>query len=321
MANLPNPPEPPRIAKLRSDIVAAIPCLKHQSEAQQELQQLPLNGLLHAYLKWADRFVPAWPREVSFAPSFWEAAVAKSHRGEILAMARRIEEGQDLSRHLSPRLQTSGYELRRVRDQALPEKKRWGRDRDFVLNVLGLHHLHISGGVEEDGNLHGAELAFVEFAQGTAVFVYAGTYAEFHDPELTARLSEAVAQVRARAGTTINEMRLGGPTPHISLMELARVGLSAAAAVDGKLVPHAMIASDGTPVLLSLHLRVIHRALVELEPQIDSPEYAIREFERAGRALPPTVSFRWLFRCTELDLVEETSGILFVIVPALQRRI
>ena len=163
MGNRFNAPEPPRIAQLRSDIVATIPCLKHQSEARQELQQLPLNDLLHAYLKWADRFVPAWPREVSFTPSFWEAAVAKSHRGEILAMARRIEEGQDLSSHLSPRLQTSGYELRRVRDRALPEKKRWGRDRDFVLNVLGLHHMHISGGVEEDGNLHGAELAFVEF--------------------------------------------------------------------------------------------------------------------------------------------------------------
>jgi hypothetical protein len=253
---------------------------------------------------------------VSFAPSFWEANVAKSHGGEILAMARRIEEGQDLSRYLSPLLRMRGYELARVRERAPHQKKRW-RDKDFVLNVLGLHHLHVSRRAEEDGEPHGNELAFVEFAHDTAMFLHAGTHAEFRDPELTARLSEAVAQMRARGGITINGMRSGNPTPHIHLMQLAKVGLSAAAAVDGKLVPHSMIASDGTPVLLSRQLGAIRRALDELEPQIDCPEYARREFERAGRPPPSKVSFRWVFRYTELDFFEETSGILFAIVPAL----
>jgi len=189
---------------MRSDIVAAIPCLpKHRAEAQRELRELPFNDLLHAYLKWAYRFVPPQPREVSFAPSFWEASVAKSHGSEILAMARRTKEGQDLSRYLSPLLLKRGYVPRYVREQAPHQEKRW-RDKDFVLNVLGLHHLHISNGAKEGGKLHGDELAFVQFARGTAAFAYAGTHAEFRDPELTARLSEAVGQMRARAGITIN---------------------------------------------------------------------------------------------------------------------
>jgi hypothetical protein len=165
MGNSFNAPEPSRIATLRSEIVAAIPCIaKHEDEARQELEALRLDDLLHAYLKWAYRFVPREPREVTFASNFWEADVAKSHGGEILAMARRIEEGQDLSRYLSPLLLRRGYVPRRVREQAPHHEKRW-RDKDFILNALGLHHLHISNGAKEHGRFHGDELAFVEFTR------------------------------------------------------------------------------------------------------------------------------------------------------------
>ena len=321
MGNRFNAPEPARIARLRSEIVAAIPCLaKHEAEARRELEESRLDDLLHAYLKWAYRFVPPEPREVTFASNFWEADVAKSHGGEILAMVRRIEKGQDLSRYLSPRLWTRGYVPRRIREQAPHQEKRW-RDKDFILNALGLHHLHISNGAEEDGKFHGDELAFVEFARGTAVFVYAGTHAEFGDPELRARLSEAVAQMRARAGVTINGFSQRHPTDHTQLMALARIGGSSAAPVDGKLVPHAMISSDGTPVLLVRQVDFIHAQLAELEPQLDSPEYARQIFEQAGRPPPSSVKFQWVLRHTGLDLFEITSRTLFVIVPSLQRKV
>jgi hypothetical protein len=321
MANPPNPAEPPRIARLRSEIVAAIPCLpKHEAEARRELGELRFDNLLRAYLRWAYRFVPPEPRQVSFAPSFWEADVAKSHGGEILAMAHRIEEGHDLSRFLSPLLLRRGYVPRRVREQAPHEEKRW-RDKDFILNALGLHHLHIANGAEEDGKLHGDELAFVEFSRDSAAFVYAGTHAEFRDPELRARLSEAVAQMRARAGVTINGFSLRSPTPHTHLMQWAKVGLSAAAAVDGKLVPHSMISTDGTPVLLVRHGDLIHGKLTELEAQLDNPEYAKEAFEQAGRPPPSSAEFQWVLRHTELDLFEITSRTLFTIVPSLQRKV
>jgi hypothetical protein len=321
MGNSFNAAEPSRIATLRSEIVVTIPCIaKHEDEARQELEALRLDDLLHAYLTWAYRFVPAEPREVTFASNFWEAHVAKSHGGDILAIARRIEEGQDPSRYLSPLLLRRGYVPRRVREQAPHHEKRW-RDKDFILNALGLHHLHISNGAKEHGRFHGDELAFVEFTRGTAVFVYAGTHVDFGDPELTARLSERTAQRRARAGVAINGLSLRDPTPHTQLMQLAKVGLSAAAAVDGKLVPHAMISSDGTPVLLVRHGDFIHAKLAELEPQLDNPKYARELFERAGRPAPSSYKFQWVLRHTGLDLFEITSRTLFVIVPSLQRKV
>ncbi len=57
--------EPPRIAKLRSTMVAIIPCeSKHESVARSELNSLPFYQLHVQYLNWAHRFVPRIPRKV-----------------------------------------------------------------------------------------------------------------------------------------------------------------------------------------------------------------------------------------------------------------
>jgi hypothetical protein len=173
--------EPPRIARLRTYMVENIPSRPgHRADALRELRQLPLIKLLHAYLKWAYRLVPPRPRKVSFTPSFWGSPVARSHGGDILALTTSIERGDDLSVYLSSLVRERGYVPQQVWEQLPRDEARW-RDRDFVLNVLGLHHLHISnvsGG--RGGNKHrGDELAFVEFDRDTTIFVHAGTHAEF----------------------------------------------------------------------------------------------------------------------------------------------
>jgi hypothetical protein len=56
--------------------------------------------------------------------------------------------------------------------------------------------------------------------------------------------------MRSRAGFELGGLGTREPTPHNQLMALARNGLSSAASVDGKAVPHALVMSDGTPVLL-----------------------------------------------------------------------
>ena len=179
--------EPPRIARLRAYMVEAIPYRPaHREEARRELGQLPFIKLLHAYLKWTYRFVPPHPRKVGFMSRFWESEVARSHGGEILALASRIERGDNLSAYLSSLAREREYVPRRIQEELPREDARW-RDRDFVLNVLGLHHLRISNasGAKGSEKRHGAELAFVEFDRDAAIFVDAGTHAEFRYPDLT----------------------------------------------------------------------------------------------------------------------------------------
>jgi hypothetical protein len=314
--------EPPRIARLRTYMVENIPSRRgHQAEARRELEQLPFIKLLHAYLKWAYRFVPPQPRKVDFAPSFWNSPIARSHVGEILALVSSTERGDDLSVYLSSRVRQRGYVPRRVWEQAPREDARW-LDRDFVLNVLGLHHLHISNVSGARGNKrHGDELAFVEFDRDTAIFVHAGTHAEFSNPDLTARLSEEVAHMRSRAGFELVGLSTREPTPHSQIMALAKNGLSSAASLDGKAVPHAMIMGDGTPVLLLRHVDIIHDRLVVLEPRLDDPDFAKEQFDRAGRQLSSSANFQWDLRYTELNLLEMTSRTRFPVVPNLYRKV
>jgi hypothetical protein len=88
--------KPPRIARLQTYMVENIPSRRgHQAATRRELEQLPLIELLHAYLKWAYRFVPPHPRKIGFAPGFWNSALARSHGGEILALWRSVERGDD----------------------------------------------------------------------------------------------------------------------------------------------------------------------------------------------------------------------------------
>jgi hypothetical protein len=315
--------EPPRITRLRTYMVENIPSRRgHQAEARRELEQSPFIKLLHAYLKWVYRFVPPHPRKVGFAPGFWNSPVARSHGGEILALVGSIERGDDLTDYLSSLVQERGYVPRQVLEQLPREDARW-RDRDFVLNVLGLHHLHISNasGAKGSDKRHGAELAFVEFDRDAAIFVYAGTHAEFRSPDLTARLSEKVAQMRSRARFELGGLSISEPTPHEQIMALAKNGLSSAASLDGKAVPHAMVMTDGTPVLLLRHVNIIHNKLAVLEPRLDDRAFAKEQFEGAGRKPPSKVQFQWSLRYTGLDLLEMTSRTLFTVVPILYRKV
>jgi hypothetical protein len=127
--------------------------------------------------------------------------------------------------------------------------------------------------------------------------------------------------MRSRAGLELKGFTLHSLTPHPQLLALARNGLSSAASVDGKLVPHAMISRDGTPVLLVRHGDLIHGALTEVEPRLDDPQFASETFVRVGRPVPSSAEFQWVLRHTELDLFERTSPTLFAIVPSLQRKV
>jgi hypothetical protein len=294
----------------------------HQSEARRELESLPFIELLDAYLKWKYRFVPPQPRSVGFTPCFWESPVAQSHGGDILALVSSVERGDDLTGYLSRLVRERGYVPRRFLEEVPRETARW-RDRDFLLNVLGLHHLHFASvsGARESRKRHGNELAFVEFDRDIAIFVYAGTHAEFGNPALTARLSEDVAERRARAGIELKGISTRNPTPHGQLLTLAKNGLSAAASVDGKAVPHAMIMSDGTPVLLRRHGDIIHNRLAVLEPLLDDPEFAKQQFDGTGRHLSSSVNFQWELRYTELNLLETNSRTRFQVVPNLYPKV
>jgi hypothetical protein len=312
MANVSIPPEPPRIARLRSSIAAAIPCIKrYETEARKELLTMSFDALLTQCCNWTHRFVPPRPRKINHADGFWGSPVAQSHGGVIAALSSRIENGEDLTRFLSNHVLERGYVPKRVRNKEPHQKQRW-QDKDFTLNTLGIHHLHISGVPNRKGNVpHGKELLFVEFGRDAATFVYAGT----HDDLYNERIAEIVAAMRAKAGFTLKGMEVRNPTPISRLRTSAELGGSSMTSVGDEVVPLFMHMGDGTSLFLRRHIDRVSRSLRDLEPLIDEPGWVRAQFEAAGIHTPSSTRFEWKVPHASLFLHEETSNMHFQVVP------
>ena len=264
------------------------------------------------YLNWAHRFVPMRKRVVEFVPGFWDSSVAQSCGGNILDLVGRIERGEDLTRFLSDLIHQRGYVPNNVRESLPAHVRRW-RDKDFALNALGVHHLHVSHPPSSAGPVpKGKEIIFVEFVPNYARFVLAGTHDDFHSE----RLVTAVARMRALMGFTFKGISLREPTTPLSdLMPLATHGLSFSTQVDGQVVPLSMISSDGTSTFLMDQFMKIQRTLSHVEPKVDEPDWLRALYEYMRLPMPTLHSFEWVLDCTALHLREQRSGTVFNVVP------
>jgi hypothetical protein len=303
----------PRIAELREAIIAGLPCKPSvEKVARKELRTLTLSSLLVKYLNWAHRFIPMRKRLVEFVPGFWASSVAQSYGGNILDLAGRIERGEDLTRFLSDLIHERGYVPSNVR-QSLPAQERRWRDKDFALNALGVHHLHVSHPPTSVGAVRkGNEIVFVDFAPDYARFVLAGTHDDFGSEQL----ATAVARMRALMGFTVNGLSTREPTTPLSdLMPVARLGGSFATQVDGQTVMLSLISSDGTSIFLMKQLRQIEQTLSLVEPKVDDCDWVRALYEHVRLPMPSSPSFEWVLDCTALHLREQLSGAVFNVVP------
>src|SRR5258708_5464825 len=99
----------PRLMRLRDELVASVPCWPNTAEVRAELEHYELNTLLVIYTNWADRPIRPDKREVVYAPGFWDGPLAATYMLQVLKLAERVEQGADLTPHLSKQTLTHGY--------------------------------------------------------------------------------------------------------------------------------------------------------------------------------------------------------------------
>ena len=109
------------------------------------LAAMNISELLISYLNWSSRFISASPRrvhisEVLSAKRPLADAALEAGLTQILAL---IAEGGDLTPHLSRGVKIS--------IDARPRNGQGRRDLDLMLNDWGVHHLHLSTQVMDDG--------------------------------------------------------------------------------------------------------------------------------------------------------------------------
>jgi hypothetical protein len=132
-------------ADIREYVLKALP---HRAADADALAELDVSQLLIIYVNWRERFVPQNARAVHISdelrtnPLITEGALSSPFK----EICRKIERGGDLTPHLSRKIAT-GFE------QPKSSKKNLGqrRDLDLRLNDWGIHHLHLSTVIEDDG--------------------------------------------------------------------------------------------------------------------------------------------------------------------------
>lgn len=162
-------------------VLEALPYDRSDPDVVAALQGKNPTELLVLYLNWLHRLVPVRPREVLRSVEFQQNPLSVERSDVISQIVDDIEQGRDLTRYLSRRVQT-GF--------ALPSnlnKKKLNQIRhlDLLLNDWQIHHLHLSTSAAADGFVQRDDpLLFVMFRYNKAYFLDIGTHRCFADDRL-----------------------------------------------------------------------------------------------------------------------------------------
>lgn len=153
-------------ADLRAFVLSALP---HQPDAREELEAESTSELLIHYFNWYCRLVPQARRRVHKSSELKRKIkdLSTSARHSIREIEETISRGSDLTRYLSRGIR-NGY----ISRERAPKKNKHRRDRDLMVYDWGLHHLHLSTVVDEEGFVGRTEdLLFAGFLANDAYLI------------------------------------------------------------------------------------------------------------------------------------------------------
>ena len=148
---------------VREWVLDRLPIDESDSNLSAHLNAMDLHDLLIVYHNWHNRIPIAEPRKVHISAALGNNTLAVQFQVPITSIAKDITAGNPLKKYLSRRIKISA---------ALPSRNRalqHRRDLDLLLNSWGIHHLHLSTNIEQDGfATRTGPLLFAVFQQGHA---------------------------------------------------------------------------------------------------------------------------------------------------------
>lgn len=192
--------EPKRIRSFKVELANMVPRFPNNRETLRRLEEKSLGGVLVDYLNWAIRYVRPHQREFRILDSALSDPRFELYRDQIVAILAKVRSGEDLTPYLSMRPHTKGYSP----NAGLigPDSDRWS-DKDFILNVMGLHHLHLDA--MPHNKKRSDDMLFVEITRTTFTLVGIFNHGAFTSP--SSRWSDEkdrlwrMFEARATAGT------------------------------------------------------------------------------------------------------------------------
>ena len=242
-----------------------------------------LTDLLITNIALRLRHVGIYPRKVN-----WRSNLAADPRAAVLApnidaFLSAVETGSDLTPYMSLEPRSRGYTP--AAEANGPGTDTWA-DKDFLLNVMGLHHFHLGLTMEAAG--HAArtnELLFASVTRDTFDIIGLFDHAAF-------------------------EHANGAMTPERQKLWTAYEAREAASNLPGQLSTGGF---GGLGITMSSHpIAVVRtaqehlRVLREIDPKLDDPAY-VRRLHSKG-VMPAKPKLKWFYRHLDLGLVDEAAS-------------
>ena len=273
-----------RIKALRRDLIAAVPRFPNDKKSLQAMQAKSLTDLLITFFAWRLRHVGIRPRQVMGRTNLAGDPRAAALTPNIDAFLQVVEGGGDLTPYMSIEPRTKGYTP--AAEGSGSHQDSWA-DKDFLLNVMGLHHFHLGLTLEAAGHaVRTNELLFASVTRDKFEIIGLFDHAAFkheHDGTMTAERQKlwSVYEARDAAQNLPGQISIGGYND-------SGVTLS------------------GHPIAVVLAAQNHVRMLQEIDPKLESLDFVHSIYPEGSLHAKPNL--KWFYRHLDFGLLEEVAS-------------
>lgn len=278
-----------RLRQFQLGIAKIIPKFPNDRETLAILNAKPLASLLIDYVNWAFRLIPPRSRTVTIEPTLTADHRWKALAEDTNALLERARRGDDLNPNLSLRAFRNGFTP--ASSNTAPFTDKW-EDKDFFLNTMGYHHLHLSQEVETAG--HAKRTDEVLFARVTRKAFSAIGFFEHSVFDQMDRASQTMTAERERLWQIYDRRNSAGMAP-------GQVYISNPIATSGHSLYYTRLAIE--------FAQVIHA----IDYKLDDLSSRTEVFSTVPYQKVKAMKLRWHLNYLDLGLIDKTTSTFHVL--------
>ena len=280
-----------RFKKFRESLIKKIPRLPNNKESLTALRSKNHTDLLITYMCWRLRQVAVRARRVTGLSVLEDDPRFEALEAKVEAFTKAVEAGADLGPYLSKRAHREGYVM--DGDPKKTNTVTW-EDKDFLLNVMGLHHFHLGLRQEKSGLMgRTVEVVFAHVSRDTVDILGLFDHSVF---EWT--IGDTMVPERRRLWAIHDEYQAAHAGPGPMLMGgIGGMGVTLA----------------GTPTVVTLKAIRLLELVRKTDPELEDAEYAKEAFEE----FPVSSKVRpaWHYDHLDFGLLNEATGDFKYLMP------
>lgn len=273
----------PRIKAFRDNCIKSIPCFPNDRATRTTLGAKHLTDLLITFIAWRLRHIRQARRTVSGRERLASDPRMVGLTSNVDAFIKTVEDGEDLTPYLSLGAIKEGYTP--AAEGSGPEES-WA-DKDFLLNVMGLHHFHLGMTREAKGHATRTnEVLFASVTRDTFEIIGLFDHDAFERNEDGTMTSE-----RTRLWSTYDARQAANTLPgQLSIGGFSGLG----------------IAMSNHPMAVVRAAQEHARIIREVELMLDDPAY-VRSLYPVG-SIPKKPKLRWCYNNLDLGVYDEKAS-------------